>query len=90
MILKRLKIIDEKGAIDALFLSFYCSLLALAVALQVPSVLFFHAFIVSLICVRDLLSPRSKSEMDEIKVMLAEVESDLSALKITQGVKTLR
>ena len=89
-LLKRLQIIDEKGKVHALFLSHYLFLLAPCFALQSMALIFLPIVSLILIFLKDILVPKDERELEQLKTMIAEVESDISVLKMQQGVKTLR
>lgn len=91
--IKKLKLLDQDGKLDPGFLLFYYVLLGGALTMEsfpfaLLSLIALATFIV--ITYRDLILKAKKSPNDEIKERLDSLESELTALKIHEGIRTLK
>ena len=91
--IEKLKLLDQDGKLDPGFLLFYYVLLGGALTMEsfpfaVLSLIALATFIV--ITYRDLILKAKKSPNDEIKERLDSLESELTALKIHEGIRTLK
>lgn len=84
----KIKLIDKNGYIDCVYALFYASVIYLAFN---PFLGLMGALACSiLILVRDELSSRKLTKDEELEQRLQSLESDLTAVKMQQGIKNLR
>lgn len=82
------KIVDAENKIDILYLLFYASVFG---AIFNPILLMTNALAVSiLIVVRDELLRKKRTNEDVFRARIEFLESDISAIKMSQGIKNLR
>lgn len=89
--MRKLKIIDNNGELDPLFLLFYLIILSCPLVFNLfylIAALIVITVLQVLILYRDFVLKNNKSQLDMIEEKLLDMGSDISNLKINQGVKT--
>jgi hypothetical protein len=86
--IRKLKIIDDKSNIDHAYFLFYFSIIT-SIAVN-PSVLVLSFLVSVLIFIRDHLNKKTNIDLTIYESRLESIESDLTALKIGEGIKVLR
>ena len=87
MILRRLKVIDKNGDLDCLYLLFYVSV---AWSIAVPFGLFVALTVSGFATYRDEIIRANKTEQQKFIERIESIESDISAIKLHEGMRNIR
>ena len=88
MILRKLKIVDEKMNVDGLYLFFYLSLFGSVVSFSVAhsTFLWLVTLAISIMIIwRDDLIRKKKDPIEELSERLTDLQGELTAVRIAQG-----